>query len=624
MDIRCGSCNKLFRVADEKVTGKGIRFKCSRCGEVITVTRGDVPAAPAAAPEAPAAPRITVPSPAEPAAPQQRKQASEPPAQEFQPQEHQPPLPSTGMDDFDFSEPHAAGASVGPTEGSLGGEGFSFDAPTEEQRSEADAGGEISISEEEEKEAETAFQFPADIISEPVRKPVFASPAASEEADREAETGSLAGPSVEEQPVPELTIEEEPTPEPEPPKKAPAVEARQAVPPQVKAAAEEEDGIDLGQALSIPKTIEPEKAPVKPAPAKVLSKARAEMPDLDASRTAPPAENVHPLASGNVTGALAGLGCALPVVLLALFAFTLTARFVPFFAAFPRDHLLAVIGTGIVSLGVMTGIVIAIVQAQAGKKLFFLLNVLIGAGFGLAYGAGLNAVTALASGAGLDLGRIVMGALSGATVAFLLSLLIVVARRILFFTREESFAAELSGPQKAGIALSLVIVLIALYSEGTLVGSMERSAQDVVQQLQEAITPDGLSVTNAHGYVDEKTGDLVITGAVQNGLDKDKDAWYLEADVFDQHQKVLATIKMLNGVQLFDQRDLDILAKRGRNIDELKAGMILALQKGAIPAKGSLNFEMHLMAPPEGMASFYPALKKTTLREAVGSIPGMQ
>jgi outer membrane biosynthesis protein TonB len=41
MEIRCGSCNKLFRVADEKITGSGIKFACTRCGEYVKITRED-------------------------------------------------------------------------------------------------------------------------------------------------------------------------------------------------------------------------------------------------------------------------------------------------------------------------------------------------------------------------------------------------------------------------------------------------------------------------------------------------------------------------------------------------------------------------------------------------------
>lgn len=41
MEIRCGSCSKLFRVADEKITGAGIKFACTRCGNYVKITRQD-------------------------------------------------------------------------------------------------------------------------------------------------------------------------------------------------------------------------------------------------------------------------------------------------------------------------------------------------------------------------------------------------------------------------------------------------------------------------------------------------------------------------------------------------------------------------------------------------------
>jgi zinc-ribbon domain len=41
MDIRCGKCNKLFRVADEKITGRGIKFSCTQCGDTVKITRED-------------------------------------------------------------------------------------------------------------------------------------------------------------------------------------------------------------------------------------------------------------------------------------------------------------------------------------------------------------------------------------------------------------------------------------------------------------------------------------------------------------------------------------------------------------------------------------------------------
>lgn len=41
MEIRCRECNKLFRVSDDKITGIGIKFLCTRCGAYVKITRED-------------------------------------------------------------------------------------------------------------------------------------------------------------------------------------------------------------------------------------------------------------------------------------------------------------------------------------------------------------------------------------------------------------------------------------------------------------------------------------------------------------------------------------------------------------------------------------------------------
>ena len=41
MEVRCTKCNKLFRVSDDKITGIGIKFPCTRCGEYVRITRED-------------------------------------------------------------------------------------------------------------------------------------------------------------------------------------------------------------------------------------------------------------------------------------------------------------------------------------------------------------------------------------------------------------------------------------------------------------------------------------------------------------------------------------------------------------------------------------------------------
>jgi predicted Zn finger-like uncharacterized protein len=41
MEVRCKKCDKLFRVSDDKITGAGIKFPCTRCGEYVRITRED-------------------------------------------------------------------------------------------------------------------------------------------------------------------------------------------------------------------------------------------------------------------------------------------------------------------------------------------------------------------------------------------------------------------------------------------------------------------------------------------------------------------------------------------------------------------------------------------------------
>jgi predicted Zn finger-like uncharacterized protein len=41
METRCKKCNKLFRVSDDKITGTGIKFPCTRCGDYVKITRED-------------------------------------------------------------------------------------------------------------------------------------------------------------------------------------------------------------------------------------------------------------------------------------------------------------------------------------------------------------------------------------------------------------------------------------------------------------------------------------------------------------------------------------------------------------------------------------------------------
>lgn len=42
MEVRCGSCTKLFRISEDKITGSGIKFACSKCGALVTISKADL------------------------------------------------------------------------------------------------------------------------------------------------------------------------------------------------------------------------------------------------------------------------------------------------------------------------------------------------------------------------------------------------------------------------------------------------------------------------------------------------------------------------------------------------------------------------------------------------------
>ncbi len=455
MDIRCGSCRKLFRVADEKISGKGIRFKCSKCAEIITITKDDFemdllaredeatepvpqqPPGPATRPSPPAAPGPSIkPVPTQPIP------SPEPEAREYQPPREQD-IPPAALSDFDFSEPHAAATAAAHPEEGFGGQDFSFNVEPEKE-----AVPEVEISPEAAAEAEAALDFPVDLISEPKRKTAFSAPSPEKQA-----------------------------PEAEP---APAVQAP-----------------DLGAAPAMPKgpVISPD----------LLAQMKRNAPDKSAARTgaAPPAdEDID-------------LGAAL---------------------AMPKT------------------------PETAGKK-----------------EAEADSRTAAAA--------------RGAEASSMgkRALVIVV------------------------IVLTLVAGLAALYYMGFLggmIGQVTLSKPQPKSQpapARQVITPEGLSIVDPVAFLDPERGDLVITGKINNTSDKQKTGWYLVTEVRDAKEIVLATVKMMNGIQLYTDKERELLAKRGVQAEDIRN--MTAIREGVISARGSVNFEVRVMNPPAGSARFLPMLR---------------
>ncbi|HUJ18164.1 MAG TPA: zinc-ribbon domain-containing protein [Nitrospirota bacterium] len=160
------------------------------------------------------------------------------------------------------------------------------------------------------------------------------------------------------------------------------------------------------------------------------------------------------------------------------------------------------------------------------------------------------------------------------------------------------------GKMTAFIVIALLVVGGIAFGVKFYLGQASQRASDAAKGMT---SPDGLQIQNASGAIDPAKGDLVITGVIENTTDKPRPAWYVVVDVYNAQNAVLTKGKLLNGKQLYTKRDLEILAKRGVNIPELKKS--LQEQGVTIPARASVNFEIRILEPPVGVASFNATLQ---------------
>jgi len=487
MDVRCGSCKKLFRVSDDKITGSGVKFKCTRCSEYVRIKKEDfeqyqLSQAAAAALQAP----------------------------EVKPVETQP-----------IPEPQVTAASG--------------HAPLELMGFEH-------------------HEHPAAEVS-PGAPPVS-------EARPVTQSGAEARPEAVPASALSTTTQSGPAAPPVPPRES-----------------------------------------ARPATSSVIKPAGVPKPKQETQDT------VHPFASGAAAGAIGGLGCSLPVLAVMLLGIGVLSALVAKTAAdMPIYFTIGMSVASFMGFGIVIGVVLAMIQAGTEKKIFSFLGVLLGAFFGLVIGGVQGLSAAMGSGAVIVTTLVVSGAIGWGIKALFVSIVVVLVRRLMLSSKKESFSARLSGAQVLGIILSVAIVGLAGYSEVRSAAQMRSASEKVSDAFKNMTSTEGLQMTNVpSGYIDTN-GDLVISGIVENTTDKEKPVWYVVADVYDAQNNVLTRAKMLNGKQLYTAGDYDILAKRGVDVQELKTRNLQ--EKGSpIQPKGIVNFEIRVMEPPIGIATFNATLQ---------------
>lgn len=472
MEVRCGKCNKLFRVADDKITGSGIKFRCTRCSEYVKITR----------------------------------------------------------EDFEVYRISRASASAA-----------SETAPVK-------AGIQPSL-----ETAATSFSVP-----EAEQSP-FEMTSAPEPVSGPGPTIELTGYDMSDLAMPKAELHEPEHPATEP-------TAPQPQPVRIE-------------------TSKPAVAP-QPAPASKSNEAV-----------------IHPFVSGSTVGAAAGLGCALPITVVTLLGIGALSAFIKGPAAdLPLWYSVLIAALSMMGFGIVIGVVLAMIQAGADRRIFSVGGVLVGAFLSALIGAVQGAAVALGSDAVMSAVLIAGSAVGWAVKGILLSIVVVIIRRTMMTGRKESFSSGLSGAQVLWLVLAAAIVAAGVYSEVMSASALKTAKEQTVGAVQEMVTPEGLQVGNLSGYIDQN-GDIVLTGVIENTTEKEKPVWYLVAEVYDAQGGVLAKAKLLNGRQLYSMRDYDILAKRGADVKAMRE-QAMRDKGAALQPKAVVNFEMRIIEPPVGIASF--------------------
>jgi len=265
-----------------------------------------------------------------------------------------------------------------------------------------------------------------------------------------------------------------------------------------------------------------------------------------------------------------------------------------------------------VSLGLLVGMSLAWIRGKTKLEVWGILGgvigPLVGGLLGLIYEIAANRVTGGDFGPALIFSSVVGWVIKAAIV----TLLAILAKRLLFPSAEEgSFLSPVSISQQGilGILCCIVVLTIGLEIKE---GRLSPSAR---QQTLHELSSEGLVLKNLEESVNTE-GDLVITGAVENTTKTDKAGWIAIAELFAENGQVLRHATLINGLQIFNINDLEVLRKRGvpispPNLSEVQGYYLLK-------AGTSVPLKLRFYSPPQKYKECSVTLKdadKNTIHE---------
>ena len=270
---------------------------------------------------------------------------------------------------------------------------------------------------------------------------------------------------------------------------------------------------------------------------------------------------INPIVNGVYAGALGGAGCAIPFVAMTLLGVGFLSLGLEI-SGFTAAAAMLLSFLRMLSLGVFIGISIAIVSAKSEVDMWSFQGVFVGLAIGLligiVHGIFVNAIIGGVFGM-IAIGLSVLGWI---IKALLVTVVVIAAKNHVFASHEEGiFSSELSRFQKSAVGTLLFLMIFTIGMEVKGLFNVQSGYKDVMQETSSA----GLSITNLEAFYNE-SGDLIITGSIENAAEETKAGWYAVAELLTEEGEVMRTARVINGVQSFTAEDMKTLSDRRQQV----------------------------------------------------------
>jgi hypothetical protein len=300
----------------------------------------------------------------------------------------------------------------------------------------------------------------------------------------------------------------------------------------------------------------------------------------------------HPFVLGIWAGAAGGTAGGILAVILSFlgFGFFFLDAQIPDAAG---AMAMLIVFLRMVSLGILIGMSLTWVRKKTRVQVWGIIGEGVGSVAGALLGLIFELVAGIVTGADLVPSVIFRTVVGWAIKAAIVTTLAIAARRFVFSSIEEgSFLSPISISQQGivGILCCVVVLTIGLEIKD---GRLSQSAR---QEASRGRSSEGLVLRELQESINA-TGDLVIRGAIENTTKTDKAGWIAIAELTAEDGRVLRRATVINGLQMLNIDDLEILRKRGMPLSPLNLSEVQGYY--VLKAGTSLPLKVIFYSPPE-------------------------